>query len=115
MRADGTGLTQVTVTRDALNPKWSKDGSKLLYVRASSQKGFGSQLWVTNADGTSPQRLISAKNVVAADWSPDGKDLVVVRSIGLTNALQVWVGNADGSGLQQIGAPYSGTDATVDW
>jgi hypothetical protein len=72
-------------------------------------------LWVVKPDGTSPHQLTGAKNVVAADWSNDGRHLVVIRRDAKTATLQVWVGNADGSGLHQVGDPVPGADATVDW
>jgi hypothetical protein len=115
IRADGTRLTQVTSTGDAGEPKWAPGGQAILYVRSAARKGFGSQLWTSKPDGTSPHRLVAAKNVVAADWSPDGKRLVVIRSDARAGALEVWVGNADGSHLEQIGDRLPGTDATVDW
>jgi Tol biopolymer transport system component len=86
-----------------------------MYIRTSSEKGFGSQLWVVNPDGTKPHAFIGAKNVVAADWSYDGTQVVVVRSDPATSTLQVWVGDADGKGFHMVGDPLPGTDATVDW
>lgn len=115
VHADGTGLTQLTTTQDALDPKWSPDGKSILYVRSSTTKSFGSQLWAMRLDGTAPHRLIPAKNVVAADWSPDGGRLVVIRALSLTQSLQIWVGSSGGAGLHRIGAGIGGIDATVDW
>ena len=115
IKPDGTALTQITTTADASDPKWAPAGKKILYIRSSSEKGFGSQLWVVNPDGTSPHQLTGAKNVVAADWSSDGKQLVVIRSDAKTSTLQVWVGDANGKGLRMVGDPLPGVDATVDW
>jgi Tol biopolymer transport system component len=112
---DGTNLLQVTTTGDAGSPKWAPGGHRFLYVRTSLRKGFGSQLWTAKANGTAPHALIAARNVVAADWSQDGKRLVVIRLDPATSSLQIWVGNEDGSNLQQLGDALPGTSATVDW
>ena len=115
IRPDGTDLVQVTLTGDAGSPKWAPGGHELLYVRTTKRTGFGSQLWVARADGSSPHALIAARNVVAADWSQNGRRLVVIRLGVATSSLEIWVGNHDGSNLQQIGDALPGTGATVDW
>jgi hypothetical protein len=115
IRPDGTELTQVTTSGDAASPKWAPGAKQILYIRSSAKPAFGSQLWVIKPDGTSPHRLITATNVVAADWSTNGQQLVVIRLDPGTSALQIWIGNGDGSNLQQVGDTLPGTDATVDW
>jgi Tol biopolymer transport system component len=115
IKPDGSGLVQVTVSGDTASPKWAPGAKQILYIRTTGNVAFGSQLWVIKPDGTSPHRLIAATNVVAADWSPDGKQLVVIRLDDATSTLQIWIGDSDGSNLEQVGDPLPGTDASVDW
>jgi hypothetical protein len=122
IHSNGTGLTQVTFTQDdeihqqsATNPKWAPGGRRILFVRTSDATAFGSQLWSIRPNGSSAHRVIPATNVIAGDWSPDGKRLVVIRADPDGSSLQVWVGNADGTDMAQIGSKLPGTNATVDW
>jgi Tol biopolymer transport system component len=122
IRSDGTDLTQVTFTQyeeihqqAATDPKWAPGGARILFVRTSDASGFGSQLWSVRPNGSGAHRVIPATNVIAADWSPDGKRLVVIRTDPDGSSLQVWVGNANGTDLAQVGGKLPGTNATVDW
>ena len=75
MNADGTRQRSV-VTGTA--PRWSPDGSKLLYIATGQPTGM--QLWVRYMDGdagtTQLTRLTEAPT--EPEWSPDGK-LVAFR------------------------------------
>ncbi len=115
IRSDGSDLLQLTFSGDAFASKWAHGGTKFLYVRSNSKKGFGSQLWEANADSTEPHKVTDWKNVVGADWSPDGTHLVVVRFLDQSQTLQLWVGRADGTGMAMIGTTAALGTASVDW
>jgi Tol biopolymer transport system component len=115
VRPNGTALTEITSTGDASAPKWSSDGTQILYVRTTTKKKFGSQLWMANPDGTAPHQVTDWKDVVAADWSPDGTRLVILRQAAGTDTLEFWVGPADGTGMVLIGSTIATGTPSVDW
>jgi Tol biopolymer transport system component len=112
---NGTGLTRVTMVEDAEAPKWSPDGSRLLFIRAPSRAEGGGELWVSSPDGSGARRVFEGADVVAADWSPDGNRLALVRQGEQTGELQLWLADRAGSNAQPVGPPIPGTSATVDW
>lgn len=107
---DGSGLRRLTRFGDAMAPRWSRDGTEVLFVRRRT-----ATLWTVSADGSGARRLGSASDVAGADWSPDGRRLAVVRGARTKGRLQLWIGAADGSNLRPVGAPVRGTAATLDW
>jgi serine/threonine-protein kinase len=73
MRADGSGVTQLTTTTDVYNwfPFWSPDGTRITF--SSNREGARYQVFVMNADGSNPVAL--ARGCVSA-YSPDGSQIV---------------------------------------
>ncbi|MBA3552229.1 MAG: PD40 domain-containing protein [Actinobacteria bacterium] len=114
---DGTGLRQITHVGHAENPKWSRDGSSILFVRRLGGKdgARSTELWQVNTDGTGLKQVLRLFDVVAADWSPDGQTLAVLRKGEEARTLQLWTGDADGSNLRPLGTAVPGTHATIDW
>lgn len=122
VNANGSGLSEVTGLN--LNTAyWSPDGSRVVYV---GQDGAGYDLFVRNADGSGVRRLTSHAGIhylpsrtlphTRSDytpWSPDGKRIMFygdtdpavnqLDTYGCTGTSMVYVVNADGSGLQQLG------------
>jgi Tol biopolymer transport system component len=116
MRPDGTGLRQITHVGHAENPKWSPDGTQILFIRRFTRsKAPRSELWVVGSNGSGARRLADATDVVAAAWSPAGREIAMVRKATLPNTLQVWIETADGTNLHPVGDVVAGTDATIDW
>jgi Tol biopolymer transport system component len=116
IRPDGSHLKRLTRVVHAENPRWSPDGTQILFIRlVVTAKGQRSELWVMNADGTGAKRLGSDNDVMAAAWSPTGRQIALVRPGPVGSILQVWVANADGSNEQPLGPAVGGTDATIDW
>ena len=54
----------ILLDSDSKFPRWSPDGSKILYTK------YGSSIWIVNPDGSNKERIIDGYN---AAWSPDGK------------------------------------------
>jgi Tol biopolymer transport system component len=114
MHADGSGLKRVTRVGHAEKPKWSPDGSKLLFVSRSIGTKE-SELWVANANGSDAERLPGTTGVMAADWSPDGQRIAMVRLGESPGTLQLWIVDVDGASERTLGTPIPGLEATVDW
>ena len=105
---DGTGVLPTSSdnrTVDGL-PRWSPDGSKMVF--SSNQSGIY-QIWSMNADGSDRKRLTDLKGRSAMPrWSPDGSKIVFtseVRDAEGGTSLEIFVMNSDGSGVQQITSP----------
>jgi Tol biopolymer transport system component len=124
IHADGTTAVQLThyqgdanVTPEALQPIFSPDGSKILYVSSGAFDGSNTfalyhYFWVMNADGTGQTPLANvgpaAYTVVGnvADWSHDGKKVAVAAAPG--NAINTYIMNSDGSNPTFLAGPAFG-------
>jgi Tol biopolymer transport system component len=115
IRSDGTALVRVTDVGHAESPRWSPDGSHLLFVRRSPSTADGGELWTVDATGHTSRRLLDRGDVVAGDWSPDGSKLAVLTTGSKPNTLQLWIGAANGTGLRAVGGPFAGSQASIDW
>ncbi|HJP66682.1 MAG TPA: hypothetical protein VKA30_10315 [Actinomycetota bacterium] len=115
IRSDGTALVRVTDVGHAESPKWSPDGSRLLFVRRYPSTANEGELWTVDATGHASRHLLSRSDVVAADWSPDGSKLAVITRGPRPATLQLWIGAADGTGLRAVGSAFGGSQASIDW
>ncbi len=100
MNFDGTGKAQLTTVQQTgdgqnfdNNPRWSPDGTKILFQRSTSNHR---DVYVMNADGTGQAKLLNTVTSAQPEWSPDGTKLVFES----LNAL--YVVNFDGSGQVDI-------------
>src|SRR5262249_33201259 len=72
-------MSQVTHPGSAYDqePKWSPNGSAIIFVRSVSGAG-DHDLWFVHPDGSDLRRLTSGADVLAASWAPDSRRVVVV-------------------------------------
>ena len=73
----------------------------------SFRDGPDVDIWTINPDGSDPLNLTadSAVDDFAAEWAPDGERIVFLRNAdpsGNSNATEIWVMRADGSGQMQL-------------
>ncbi len=95
MNANGSGLTRLTNTAQALDaePDWSPDGSRIVFSRRDAWNFENEQLWLVNADGSGLVMLDIPGSAPA--WSPDGARLIYHSKRGATYG--VYVCDADGA------------------
>jgi dipeptidyl aminopeptidase/acylaminoacyl peptidase len=89
-----SGLTRLTHGQD-YRPRWSPDGSEIVFQRFSSAVSLQSDIYVMNADGSNVQRLTDLGTAFQPAWSPDGSRIVFGSGIGRDS--EIFVMNADGT------------------
>ena len=101
MNADGTNI-QTILDDNTFNtePRWSPDGSKILFM--SDIGGNGVQIYTMNTDGTNLVALTNAGNNGDPAWSPDGSKIAFGSNREGGGKLDIFTMNADGSGVTQL-------------
>ena len=106
INADGTGRTALTAGGAILDddPVYSPDGSKIAFSRMS---GFKTEVCVMNADGTNVVTVTSGDVTPSSfnrhpSWSPDGTRFIFMSNRSGFRKAEIWVANADGSGLLRL-------------
>ena len=126
---DGSGLVQVSPPDLVLDDtgfagSWSPDGSQILFVGRDAEDKH-KEIWVVDSDGSSPHRFemtpacggsfsdASSAGCYSPEWSPDGSRIVFTRSSSDGGTENIYIVNADGTGLRQV--TDGGTDDNADW
>jgi Tol biopolymer transport system component len=106
MNADGSGLHQLTSETDSKFPDWSHDGKEITYT------AYG-DIYVIKADGISPSVNLTISPIEdwKSTWSNDGNQIAWLS--GGNENWNIFVMNADGSGIQQL--TENGTVGDVTW
>jgi hypothetical protein len=104
MRADGTGVLQVTASGVNGSPVWSPDGRRIAFLHSDDPTGHGADVWLMESDGSNKVRLTSSESYGGGPlcptiaWSPDGTRLAV--STGGPYASELTV-------IDTAGVPYT--------
>jgi Tol biopolymer transport system component len=126
---DGSGLVQISppdlmVDDAGFAGSWSPDGSQILFVGRASE-GAHKEIWIVEADGSSPRCFEmtsacggsfsdeSSAGCYSPEWSPDGSMIVFTRSSWDGATENIYIVNADGTGLLQV--TDGGVDDNPDW
>ena len=101
MKADGTGLTQLTTGPEAnFDPAWSPDGKRIVFT--SLRDGY-KQIYVLNLDARIETRLTNTPSEIETSepvWSPFGNQIAyIVKRVG---AYQIWTMTDSGQDNAQL-------------
>lgn len=115
---DPTELTHTDGFTWEAEPAWSPDGSRIAFSLSADSNW---SLWVMNADGSAQTRLtwpVDQPDTSTYDtrpaWSPDGTRIAFTRRIYPGGRDEVYVMNADGSGLVNL-TRHEATDSSPTW
>ena len=119
MNADGSEQTNLTNNpAEDYSPAWSPDGTRIAF--ASTRDGAIGNIYVTNVDGSNVTRLTKSVGGEYPTWSPDGEKIAFISdtdfgpNINLKEGWDIFVMNADGSGLTRL-TDSPGGDKLPDW
>jgi WD40-like Beta Propeller Repeat len=98
MKAEGGGVVNLTNTTDNIEayPVVAPNGKKVAYTFAWPG---GFEIYTMNLDGSDRKPVTSRSLDEAPAWSPDSKKIAFDS---LRSGWNIWVVNADGSGLTQV-------------
>jgi Tol biopolymer transport system component len=103
--ADGNHARRLTPWEDGLSgASWSPDGTWIAFSRPDPTL---SDLFIIHPDGTALTPVTSWRDDGLASsgavWSPDGTKLLFIRGVAnVRSDTDLWIVNADGSGLTQL-------------
>lgn len=116
--ASGNRTNLTENAEEDLLPKWSPDGSSILFFSTrgearGEQGAFRGNLFVMASDGSNPRRLTKTplSSSFGGSWSPDGKSVLLARRSG--GKIDLYVLAVDGSGERRLttrpGDNYAGS------
>ena len=98
MNAAGSG--QRLLIADALTPRWSPDGTRILFSRSVVDAG---DAWIADADGSDARKVGAGTGT----WSPDGAWILLLGASGA--APDATVIRPDGTGPRALGNCWNAT------
>jgi TolB protein len=112
MNPDGSDVQQLTFgDYNSTAGRWSKDGSKIVFLSDSVDTSLGSGLYIMNADGSNIRPILSPEFSswipligLSPDWSPDGQRIVYLGCFNCDPFPEyyLFVVNVDGTNLHRL-------------
>jgi Tol biopolymer transport system component len=90
-------------------PRWSPDGSQILYAV------YNSGLWIIESDGSNPRLVVAefeGEDLRHPAWSPDGSRIIFTRRVD--NNDDIWIVDIDTSAEAQL-VDHSARDMRPEW
>jgi TolB protein len=123
---DGTDLVQVTPwDLDASEPDWSPDGTRIAFQSpaAALLPGREQNIFTIHPDGTGLTQLTShlsagpdgSQGTFDPSWSPDGSQLVFTHIPSFDGLADLYVIDADGSGLHVVAKTSDLNESHAVW
>jgi Tol biopolymer transport system component len=109
MDADGSDREPVDGTVGSSVPRWSPDGSRIVYERDE-------EIWVVDVGGGNPEQLThSAARDFAPTWSRTGARIMWSHSTNASSGFELWVMQADGGKQRRITFTPDIMEWSPDW
>lgn len=112
---EGSRLIRLTnFIGNVISPSFSPDGRTILFANRAGEGP--TSLWTVENTGENANLLYSGPNtIVAADWSPDGRTIAFAMAVNQPDAYEIFLMNADGTGVQQLTNGLPGIGGSIDW
>jgi len=97
--------------RQNLNPRWSRDGTRLAFEQRANGDALSGLVYVVRADGSEPIQVTpdALVGITGYDFSPDGKQLLI--SANLKSIPGLLIAATDGSEIHQLNVGMAATNA----
>ena len=106
-----TGETRAIVTGpdDDTGPVWSRDGTRLVFVRRVEGERFD-RLYVARSDGAGPTEITRepVRGIGDYSFSPDGREVIFVSDSNAQGTMHI--AEADGSGVRTLDVGVAASD-----
>lgn len=125
--ADGSGREALTNNPVSVNPNWSRNGSRIVYVKYSGPatpslggpftaepRGPGSvDLMIMNSDGTGKHSILNGSAIYSPGWSPTAAEIGYSGTVG--EGLGLFLISPEGGEPQIVCCKIGGTALFADW
>ncbi len=115
MDADGSNPRRLTHNEDTdSNPKWSSDGSRILFRRNTERRGSGIYTISPDGSGSREIRHFDGTSGGRGTWSPDGRQIAFQWRPPNATEPDIYVMNRGGTDVRNL-TDHPASDRLPDW